>query len=387
MQKILDILKWIDPALRLTLLVVTAAEVLMYFQRTLFYTGILLFCVAALIFLDVGRLIIPAVKSRPIIFCIISMGFCLLLSVSRDFSVIQIYYFFLMGELFHAQSGKKLKILITAHYVGFIAVWCFAQLLKVHKSPEQYVYSFLLLTTIYAIILFIFAVIHYFKQEKERLKVLNANLIEYSFEEREYLIAKEHGNISQELHDSIGHSLIAVLMNVRYLKAIQSKSEGEQKKQIDEIERLLKECVANLRNSVYSLKELDETICLKDEIERIIYKFNELALVNIRLGYDNRVETASNHIKTVLFKTIREGITNSICHGNASSITISIHCIEEHIEMIVKDNGSGCPDIHKSYGLNGIVERVKEVDGEVFFTSEKSKGFTIKTLLPGGIAH
>jgi signal transduction histidine kinase len=52
--------------------------------------------------------------------------------------------------------------------------------------------------------------------------------------------------------------------------------------------------------------------------------------------------------------------------------------------MIIKDNGSGCEDIKKSYGLNGIVDRVKEVGGEVWFISRKGKGFTIKTLLPGG---
>ena len=227
--------------------------------------------------------------------------------------------------------------------------------------------------------------IHYLRREQDRLKVLNANLIEYSFEEREYLIAKERGNISQELHDSIGHSLMAVLMNVHYLKAIQNKSEDERKKQIDEIEELLKECVSNLRESVYNLKELDETICLKDEIDRVVKKFGELALTSIRLNYDSRVEEAPNYIKAVLFKTIREGITNSIRHGNADSITISIRYMEEQIEMIVKDNGSGCADICKSYGLNGIVDRVKKVNGEVWFTSEKNKGFTIKTLLPGGM--
>jgi signal transduction histidine kinase len=387
MQRILKIFKWVDPAARLALLAVTAAEGIMRCAGNPFRAASLLFGIAVLIFLDVGRFIIPAIKGHPTFFSLITISICLLLSLNREFSVIQIYYFFLMGDIFHAQSGKMLKALLTLHYAGFIAVWCLARMLGDRNDAREYAHLFLLMSAIYAVVLFISAVIHHLKQEQERLKVLNADLIEYSFEEREYLVAKERGNISQELHDSIGHSLMAVLMNVRYLKAIQNRGEDERQKQIEEIEILLKECVSNLRESVDSLRKLDEAICLKDEIDRVVQKFSELALITIRLDYDSRAESAPNLIKTVLFKTIREGITNSICHGNAGSILISIRCIGERIEMVMKDNGSGCAEIHQSYGLNGIVERVSEAGGEVSFSSEKNKGFTIRTLLPGGIAN
>ncbi len=390
MQKLLAVFKWLDPVARFSLLTATAAQVVMDVSRNSLTVGILFCCVIILILLDVGRMIIPAVQHHPIVLDItriISMGLCLLLYANRESTFIQIYYFFLMGEIFHSQQGKRLKALISVHFTGFISVWFCLHLGRGQKSPEQYAKSFLVLCAVYSLILFIFAVIHYFKREQERLRVLNTDLIEYSFEEREYLLANERSEISQELHDSLGHSLMATLMNVRYLKAVQDKDEAERRKQITEIEELLKECVANLRGSVYSLKELDENICLKDEINRIAQKFGELELTHIHVDYDDRVEAAPNYIKTVLFKTIREGITNSMRHGNANSVQLSIRFVEKHIEMIMKDNGLGCSNIHKSYGLNGIEDRVKKVGGEVWFTSQKNKGFTIKTLLPGGNAN
>lgn len=386
-QKLLAVFKWLDPVARFALLVATAAQVATDISSKLFTGGFLFCCVVILILLDVVRLIIPAVQHYPIVLDITriaSMGLCLLLNANRESTFIQIYYFFLMGEIFHSQQGKRLKILISVHFTGFIVVWFCLHLAREQKSPEQYAASFFVLCAVYSLILFIFAVIHYFKREQERLRVLNTDLIEYSFEEHEYLLAKERSEISQELHDSIGHSLMATLMNVRYLKAIQDKDEAERKKQITEIEELLKECVANLRSSVYSLKELDENICLKDEIARIVQKFGELELIHIRVDYDDRVEAAPNYVKTVLFKTIREGITNSMRHGNADAVQLSIRFAEKHIEMIMKDNGRGCSDIQKSYGLNGIEDRVKKVGGEVCFISQKNKGFTIKTVLPGG---
>lgn len=106
--------------------------------------------------------------------------------------------------------------------------------------------------------------------------------------------------------------------------------------------------------------------------------------IKIQTDFDNKIDKAPNPVKTVLYKTIREGITNSIKHGNATLIQIYIHYVSNQIELLIKDNGSGCADIHKSFGLNGIVDRMKEAGGEVWFTSVKNKGFTIRALLPGG---
>lgn len=85
---------------------------------------------------------------------------------------------------------------------------------------------------------------------------------------------------------------MAALMNVRYLKAIQEKSPEERSRQIDELEGMLKECVENLRGSVYNLKELDENISLQGEVRHIIDKFDELGLVKIHLDSDDKIENA-----------------------------------------------------------------------------------------------
>lgn len=384
MQKILSVFKRFDPVVRFLFLALAAGGVIQDYTLNPFNGRILLICIAVLIIFDVGHRKIPFIQHHRKVFNIFSMALCMLIFVLSNSTAIQIYYFFLLDDIFNTQKGTMLKAMVVVHFSGFLAVWCSSQIVRGHKNIEEYIQSFVVLIVSYALILFIFSVIHYFKREQERLKILNADLIEYSFQEREYSIAKERSDISQELHDSIGHSLMAVLMNVRYLKAIQNKNETEREKQLDEIEELLKECVSNLRNSVYSLKELDENICLKDEIDRVIQKFNDLELLNIRLNYDDQVESAPNYVKIILFKTIREGITNSIRHGNANLIQISISLMDKQIEMTIKDNGSGCADIHKSYGLNGIIDRVKKAGGEVWFTSKKNNGFIIKTLLPGG---
>ena len=383
MQKILAVFKWFSIAVRFVLLIWAAIWTFPHFGANVPLSVLALAAILLLIFSDVGRRFIPIVRKHPVFRCVMAIVLCVALLAMKKADIIQVYYFFLLDDIFDMGSGKTQKSLIAVHGAGFFGV-SIVRLVLQDRETQQCLKDILLLIACYGLVLFIFAVVHYFKAEQARLKVLNGDLIAYSFEEREYLLAKERSRISQELHDSIGHSLMAVLMNVRYLKVIQTKSQEEKDRQIDEIEELLKECVSNLRSSVCSLRELDETIDLQKEIGRIIDKFDQLGLVKINLSYDDEVNAFTGRVKSVLFKTIREGITNSIRHGGATFVQISIRRLEKQVELIVKDNGSGCADIRKSFGLNGIVERVRETGGEVWFLSAKNKGFTIKVLLPGG---
>lgn len=371
--------------IRFVLLISTAVWVTVACRETPLLLSFLLLAVFLLILTDFLRLRSRPVRKHQVLYFFLSFCLCIfILAVNNRTEYLQIYYFFLLDDIFNMRGGKMPKVLIAAHFAGFMGVECYAlYVIKNADSSRDFTDGFVVFAS-YVLVLLVFAVIHYFKRERERLKVLNANLMEYSFQEREYLLAKERSRISQELHDSLGHSLMAVLMNVRYLKAIEDKSQEERNRQTGEIEELLKECVANLRSSVYSLKELDDSIDLREEIGRIVGKFNELGLVKIRLDYDDKADKAPNHVKAVLHKTIREGVTNSIRHGSPTFIYLSIRCVNDLIELIVRDNGSGCGDIHPSFGLNGIAGRVKETGGEVWFTSAKNKGFTIRALLPGG---
>jgi signal transduction histidine kinase len=89
-------------------------------------------------------------------------------------------------------------------------------------------------------------------------------------------------------------------------------------------------------------------------------------------------------VEDILLTTINEAITNSLKHGNLTTIDISLEIINDDLHMIIKDNGEGCKSINKSNGLNGITARIKRINGNVSFTSPMNKGFTIKVLIPGG---
>ncbi len=291
-----------------------------------------------------------------------------------------LYYFFLMDDIFNISEYKVRMKLIFLHFCEFLLYFIMHAFIFFNKRDQFNVYDLIFCILVYMLTLSIFAVIHNYKHERDKLKILNSNLIQYSFKERQYLISEERTRISQELHDSIGHSLMALSMNIRYLKALNDKEKIQ--REICEIDALVKESINTLRSTVYNLKELEEEHNLKEEIGKIAKKFNDFGIV--RINFDCDIDFTGDTVEDILLTTIKEAITNSLKHGNPTTIDISLEIINDDLHMIIKDNGEGCKSINKSNGLNGITARIKRINGNVSFTSSKNKGFTIKVLIPGG---
>lgn len=83
-------------------------------------------------------------------------------------------------------------------------------------------------------------------------------------------------------------------------------------------------------------------------------------------------------------KTIMEGITNGIKHGNADIFDIEISKANNKILFKISNNGLGCSHIEKSNGIKGIEKRMTDLGGSVKFYSENEIGFTIDASIPAG---
>lgn len=296
-----------------------------------------------------------------------------------------IYYFILLDDLFHIKDNRRRIKFLILHASIFAFIICFRELSS--KNLSNSIYNIIFAFLIYALTFITFYSIHKLRLDRDKLKILNTNLIEYSFKEREFLISNERNRISQELHDSIGHSLMALSMNIRYLKAIKDTNKID--KELNDIDALVKESIDTLRNTVYNLRKLDEDFNFQKQVKNIIQKFNELGIVKINFDCTLAIENESPHIKDILLTTIKEGITNGLKHGNPSEINISVELTVSDkdislIKLLIINNGQGCKNIIKSHGLNGITERIKSVNGTVKFQSPKSKGFIIEALIPQG---
>lgn len=220
------------------------------------------------------------------------------------------------------------------------------------------------------------------KQLNEKLKLANIELQKYALEVEEITISRERTKVAQELHDSLGHSLMALSMHLEFAKNICSTEPKKAEEVLIQSEKIAKGSINDLRNVVSLLNSETEITDFNTSLEKLINNFDLFSNIKITFTINEDIEDLSPTIKTSLYKTIQESITNSLSHGNATEITIKITRTSENIKLIVTDNGIGCSNIIKSNGLNGIESRIKLLRGSIQYSSHNNLGFGIRVFIP-----
>ncbi len=218
----------------------------------------------------------------------------------------------------------------------------------------------------------------------EELKETNLTLKEYSKKIEELTITNERTRIAQELHDSMGHSLVALSMNLEYAENIAIINPEKAKKAIVNCHFLSKDCLNNLRKAVSVLKE-NSSINLRNDIDKLFLNFKYTDKYDFNLDFDDNVEKASSDIKTCIYKTLREAITNGIKHGDATFFNIHIYKSSKDIIFKIENNGRSCKEIVPSNGIVGMQQRVHLLNGEITFYYKDISNFTIEGKIPENI--
>ena len=87
-----------------------------------------------------------------------------------------------------------------------------------------------------------------------------------------------------------------------------------------------------------------------------------------------------------LFSIFRETLTNISKHSSATRVDVELEIDEENCTLTVADNGRGITQKDllkdKSFGLRGMLERARNLGGEITFNSSPDFGMTVIARLP-----
>ncbi|ETI68334.1 sensor histidine kinase [Neobacillus vireti] len=222
-------------------------------------------------------------------------------------------------------------------------------------------------------------------REKEKGNLLNAELMEANAKLKEITIVKERTRIAQELHDSIGHALIALKMHLEFTENMIDTDPKKSKEVLGKALGISQTSITGLRKAVDILKDdqaWKNKIKLRDSLDDLIESLQMAGGLNFELFFDDTAEYTSKEIQKGIYETVREAITNGIKHGNASSFHIDIFVHDHKLFVKVEDDGAGCADIKKSHGLQGMEERIHSLNGNIQFVSTKGNGFAVEAEIP-----
>jgi signal transduction histidine kinase len=296
-----------------------------------------------------------------------------------------IYYFFVLIEVgMLLERKKRLFLSFAVIAAAFIK---FYRLFGEYNAPYILSYIFFILMVFITVAIF-FNYSRILSEEKAKLNQLNLELKkanemleEKNLKIKELAIFEERNRIAREIHDSVGHNLTGLIMNLDYCGKLIDVDPGKVKNQVTACRNIAKESLSEIRKSVQALKPKSvENLTLVKSLEELIENSGQVFNLEISLKVEGTIYKTVPDFNIVIYRALQEGITNSTKHGNATRIDITITYGHNSFSMLIKDNGKGTNKFSMGNGLTGMSERVKEFKGEVSFY--KNDGFMINISVP-----
>ena len=213
------------------------------------------------------------------------------------------------------------------------------------------------------------------------LQKANIQLEEYAREEEQMVATRERNRLAREIHDTLGHALTGIITGAEACAALMDAAPEAAKKQMQAITEVARQGITDVRRSVKALRpDALEKYNLEDAIKQTIDEMRRVSNVEIEYRCDTQLNCFNGDEEEVIYRIVQESITNSIRHGEASRILVDIEREYGTLIVKIKDNGKGCKNIQKGFGLHHMEERLQLLQGQLAYNGDD--GFTVEAQIP-----
>lgn len=203
---------------------------------------------------------------------------------------------------------------------------------------------------------------------------------------------EEREQVSQDLHDGILQSLYAVGLSLdaasRLLDVSSRRAKRELAGAISQLNRTLQEIrsfitglsfdMLDVTRFTHALQSVSDTFCKSGQTNCEISASPEA------------VKRLTRHQCVHLLNIVREAVSNSVRHGRASRIRVSLRRHRDQTRLTIRDNGKGFDphiDLRRGYGLRNMRSRSLKMHAKFKVQSKPDAGTTITLALAPEESH
>ena len=217
---------------------------------------------------------------------------------------------------------------------------------------------------------------------EEELTSRSAMLSSSLDSQHELGLMQERNRIARGLHDSIGHALSTVIIQ---LEAIAKLSEDESPKAAEmslNLRDFTKSSLDDVRTSINHLKPKNyDKFEFIDSLKALVDNYNLSSPIDSYFSFNKPLWTLNSSQQELIYRAIQEFLSNSTKHSNADEIRIFLNYNLESIILSMQDNGQGASEVVEGIGLKSLKERVSLNNGSLQISTAINEGFRTRIVL------
>jgi len=213
-------------------------------------------------------------------------------------------------------------------------------------------------------------------QSRHQLEQLSSRLVDAQEEERR--------SISRELHDEVGQSLGALLVDLGRLSTNLPSDSSEIHERLDRMKSLAERTVGTVRDIALLLRpSMLDDLGLIAALEWQGREISRRSQMEVAVESANVSDDLPDEYKICVYRLVQEALNNAVRHSRARNARVRVAGGAHGIEISVSDDGQGFdPKRARGLGILGMEERVKRLGGSLEVKSAPGQGTVVKAELP-----
>jgi signal transduction histidine kinase len=205
----------------------------------------------------------------------------------------------------------------------------------------------------------------------------------YAAQVKALAVAEERNRLAREIHDSLGHYLTAMTMQLEAAGKLVTKEPQRAAESIAKAEEMARESLAEVRRSVAALRASPvDTAALGDAIGELVENLYDSGIATT-FSVKGKSQSLPIQAKTTLYRAAQEGLTNIRKHAKASAVEIKLVYEPEQVMLTITDNGVGQRGTENGgFGLLGLRERLSPIGGTLEAGDDPEGGFRLHMIVP-----
>jgi len=192
--------------------------------------------------------------------------------------------------------------------------------------------------------------------------------------------------VAYEIHDGMVQDMAGALMFFEAAGEIIRKADGKAAENYEHGAQLLRTSIQEARRLIDGLRppvleEYGLIDAIGNHVEELRHKFQ----IEVEFEHDVKFVRLSPVVERAIYRIVQESLNNLALHSGTRRAFVSMHQLDNHVDLIVRDWGHGFDPAGvkpKRFGLLSIRDRARLLGGEAEIVTAPQQGTTIKVLLP-----
>ena len=288
----------------------------------------------------------------------------------------------LTGATYGVRGAVKAASLASLVHLGLgVVIWL----------SETPIHGFLTLLPLRIAVLYVFPLLagslaDTWQREHSALVEANRQLRGYAATAEQLATSRERVRLARDLHDTLTHTLAALVVQLEAVGAIQEKQPQAALERAAKLQEYARHGLAESRRAILDLRSSPvEELGLAGAIEQLVQQFQE------RSGIPAEFELLGTPVPlpamqvNAFYRIAQEGLANVERHAQARHVRVSLDYSEPgDLQLQVGDDGRGFEQGDVSddrMGLLGVFERAELVGASTTVDSEPGRGTRLNVKL------